>query len=167
MRYQLFPTCTSNGDSNSLVLCINSLKYNWLMCLSQTGGRFKWVDNWALSFTKWGKDEPKNNYACVYMDVDKTWKTAPCTRTYSSLCKRSPGQTVPLLVFLIVFGYPAVSETRNLLSLFQMWPPLSPHNCLETVLSRRSEKHGYLSEATVMPSLSPQWTTGPMRQLNA
>uniref|UniRef100_A0A3P9KK49 Macrophage mannose receptor 1 n=1 Tax=Oryzias latipes TaxID=8090 RepID=A0A3P9KK49_ORYLA len=54
-----------------------------------TGGRFKWVDNWSLFYTKWGKDEPKSNYGCVYIDVDKTWKTAPCTNTYYSVCKRS------------------------------------------------------------------------------
>ncbi|XP_049605767.1 macrophage mannose receptor 1 [Syngnathus scovelli] len=54
-----------------------------------TGGRFKWVDNWLLSYTRWGKDEPKSNYGCVYMDVDKTWKTAPCSNTYYSLCKTS------------------------------------------------------------------------------
>ncbi|KAK9527635.1 hypothetical protein VZT92_014181 [Zoarces viviparus] len=57
---------------------------------NETGGRFKWVDNWLLFYTKWGTNEPKNNYACVYMDVDKTWKTAPCSNTYYSLCKRSP-----------------------------------------------------------------------------
>uniref|UniRef100_A0AAQ6AA14 Macrophage mannose receptor 1 n=1 Tax=Amphiprion ocellaris TaxID=80972 RepID=A0AAQ6AA14_AMPOC len=56
---------------------------------SLTGGRFKWVDNWALSYTKWGIDEPKNNFGCVYIDVDKTWKTAPCTNTHYSLCKKS------------------------------------------------------------------------------
>ncbi|XP_035511844.1 macrophage mannose receptor 1 [Morone saxatilis] len=55
-----------------------------------TGGRFKWVDNWPLSFTKWGTNEPKNNYGCVYMDVDRKWKTAPCTDTHYSLCKKSP-----------------------------------------------------------------------------
>ncbi|XP_041824858.1 macrophage mannose receptor 1 [Melanotaenia boesemani] len=55
-----------------------------------TGGRFKWVDNWLLSFTKWGKNEPKSNYGCVYIDVDETWKTAPCTSNYYSICKRSP-----------------------------------------------------------------------------
>ncbi|XP_034026660.1 macrophage mannose receptor 1-like [Thalassophryne amazonica] len=69
-------------------------KYNepvWIGLNSNvTGGRFKWVDNWLLSYTKWGTDEPKNNYGCVYMDVDKTWKTAPCTNKYYSLCKRSP-----------------------------------------------------------------------------
>ncbi|XP_076014204.1 macrophage mannose receptor 1 [Genypterus blacodes] len=55
-----------------------------------TGGRFKWVDNWFLSYTKWGTDEPKSNHGCVYMDVDGKWKTAPCTNNYFSLCKRSP-----------------------------------------------------------------------------
>ncbi|KAM9332480.1 macrophage mannose receptor 1-like isoform 2-T2 [Pholidichthys leucotaenia] len=54
-----------------------------------TGGRFQWVDNWALSYTKWGKNEPKQNFGCVYIDIDKTWKTAPCTNSYYSLCKRS------------------------------------------------------------------------------
>ncbi|XP_058500083.1 macrophage mannose receptor 1 [Solea solea] len=54
-----------------------------------TGGRYKWVDNWMLSYTQWGTDEPKHNYGCVYMDVDRKWKTAPCTDTYYSLCKRS------------------------------------------------------------------------------
>uniref|UniRef100_A0A673W8U7 Mannose receptor C-type 1 n=1 Tax=Salmo trutta TaxID=8032 RepID=A0A673W8U7_SALTR len=55
-----------------------------------TEGRFKWVDNWPLSYTKWGEDEPKNNMACVYMDTDAKWKTGDCSNTYSSLCKRSP-----------------------------------------------------------------------------
>ncbi|XP_029313971.1 macrophage mannose receptor 1 [Cottoperca gobio] len=53
-------------------------------------GRFKWADNWRLLYTKWGKNEPKDNFACVYMDVDNTWKTAPCNNTYYSICKRSP-----------------------------------------------------------------------------
>lgn len=60
----------------------------------QTQGKFQWVDNWKLSFTKWGMDEPKNNYGCVYMDVDRKWKTAPCSETHYSLCKKSPGQTI-------------------------------------------------------------------------
>ncbi|CAL8293581.1 unnamed protein product [Lota lota] len=54
-----------------------------------TGGRFQWIDNWPLSFTKWAPGEPKMNQACVYMDTDKTWKTAPCTDNYYSLCKQS------------------------------------------------------------------------------
>ncbi|XP_047205018.1 macrophage mannose receptor 1 [Girardinichthys multiradiatus] len=53
-----------------------------------TGGRFKWVDNWFLSYTNWGKNEPKNN-GCVYIDVDHTWKTTQCSNTYHSICKSS------------------------------------------------------------------------------
>ncbi|XP_034562096.1 macrophage mannose receptor 1 [Notolabrus celidotus] len=55
-----------------------------------TNGRYKWVDNWLLSYTRWGIDEPKNNYACVYIDVDGRWKTGSCTGTYYSICKMSP-----------------------------------------------------------------------------
>ncbi|XP_059901555.1 macrophage mannose receptor 1 [Gadus macrocephalus] len=54
-----------------------------------TGGTFQWIDNWRLSFTKWAPGEPKSNQACVYMDIDKTWKTAACTENYYSLCKQS------------------------------------------------------------------------------
>lgn len=55
-----------------------------------TKGRYKWVDNWMLLYTRWGVNEPKNNYACVYMDVDGKWKTTTCTNTYYSICKMSP-----------------------------------------------------------------------------
>ncbi|KAJ3611261.1 hypothetical protein NHX12_021277 [Muraenolepis orangiensis] len=55
-----------------------------------TGGKFRWLDNWPLTFTKWAPREPKTKQACVYMDTDKTWKTAPCTNNYHSLCKQSP-----------------------------------------------------------------------------
>ncbi|XP_072234626.1 macrophage mannose receptor 1 [Leuresthes tenuis] len=72
---------------------LQTVKHNeplWIGLNSNvTGGRFKWVDNWLLSFTKWGENEPKMNYGCVYMDVDSTWKTAPCTSTYYSICKKS------------------------------------------------------------------------------
>ncbi|CAL8398736.1 unnamed protein product [Arctogadus glacialis] len=54
-----------------------------------TGGSFQWIDKWRLSFTKWAPGEPKSNQACVYMDIDQTWKTAACTENYYSLCKQS------------------------------------------------------------------------------
>ncbi|XP_073715683.1 macrophage mannose receptor 1 [Misgurnus anguillicaudatus] len=54
-----------------------------------TGGRYRWVDNWLLSYSKWATGEPKNNLACVYIDTDGDWKTAACKSTYYSLCKRS------------------------------------------------------------------------------
>uniref|UniRef100_A0A4W5L1V1 Macrophage mannose receptor 1 n=1 Tax=Hucho hucho TaxID=62062 RepID=A0A4W5L1V1_9TELE len=75
-------------------ITMQSHKYNEPMWIglnnNLTEGRFKWVDNWPLSYTKWGEDEPKNNMACVYMDTDAKWKTGDCSNTYSSLCKRSP-----------------------------------------------------------------------------
>uniref|UniRef100_A0A8B9LTS7 Mannose receptor, C type 1a n=1 Tax=Astyanax mexicanus TaxID=7994 RepID=A0A8B9LTS7_ASTMX len=54
-----------------------------------TSGRYRWVDNWLLRYTKWAPGEPKRNLACVYIDTDGTWKTADCSNTYFSLCKRS------------------------------------------------------------------------------
>ncbi|MBN3307386.1 MRC1 protein, partial [Amia calva] len=54
-----------------------------------TSAYFTWIDNWKMRFTKWAAGEPKNNIACVYIDVDGTWKTAPCTNTYYSVCKNS------------------------------------------------------------------------------
>ncbi|KAI4893218.1 hypothetical protein NFI96_010660 [Prochilodus magdalenae] len=55
-----------------------------------TSGRYRWVDNWLLRYAKWAAGEPKRNLACVYIDTDGTWKTADCSNTYYSLCKRSP-----------------------------------------------------------------------------
>ncbi|XP_040922110.1 macrophage mannose receptor 1 [Toxotes jaculatrix] len=78
---------------NQAYITLQISKYNepvWIGLNSNvTAGQYRWVDYWLLSYTKWGTDEPKNNYACVYMDVDSKWKTAPCTNTYYSLCKKS------------------------------------------------------------------------------
>ncbi|CAG10208.1 unnamed protein product, partial [Tetraodon nigroviridis] len=75
-------------------LTLQISKYNepvWIgLNTNVTGGRYKWVDGWRLSFTKWDTNEPKRNYGCVYMDVDRKWKTASCTDNHYSLCKRSP-----------------------------------------------------------------------------
>nr|XP_015210001.1 PREDICTED: macrophage mannose receptor 1 [Lepisosteus oculatus] len=54
-----------------------------------TFGYFTWIDNWKLRFTKWAAGEPRNNIACVYMDVDGTWKTGLCNNTYYSVCKQT------------------------------------------------------------------------------
>uniref|UniRef100_A0A8C1LC99 Macrophage mannose receptor 1 n=1 Tax=Cyprinus carpio TaxID=7962 RepID=A0A8C1LC99_CYPCA len=54
-----------------------------------TSGRYRWVDNWLLSYSKWATGEPKNNLACVYIDTDGDWKTTACSNKYYSLCKQS------------------------------------------------------------------------------
>lgn len=77
-----------------------------MMSLLQTQGKFQWVDNWKLVFTQWAPDEPKKNSGCVYMDVDRKWKTSECSESRYSLCKKSPRKSTllsPLLIQLIVY----------------------------------------------------------------
>lgn len=127
-------------------------KLSLMICFLKTGGKFKWVDNWPLSFTKWGTEEPKNNYACVYMDVDRKWKTVSCTDTHYSLCKRSPGQAIAVLVLLQ--NIPHITKNYEGICvhvLFQIWLPLSHLSSLEAVQNQRSRELGYLSEATAIP----------------
>ncbi|XP_065254347.1 macrophage mannose receptor 1-like [Emys orbicularis] len=54
-----------------------------------TSGFYKWTDNWRIKYSKWASEEPKQNLACVYLDVDGTWKTGSCDENYLSVCKRS------------------------------------------------------------------------------
>uniref|UniRef100_A0A674MUZ2 Mannose receptor, C type 1b n=1 Tax=Takifugu rubripes TaxID=31033 RepID=A0A674MUZ2_TAKRU len=42
----------------------------------QTGGYFKYIDNWHLKFASWAEDEPSSDKPCVYLDVDGQWRTA-------------------------------------------------------------------------------------------
>lgn len=111
-----------------------------ILFFSQTGGRFKWVDNWMLSYTKWGTDEPKLNYGCVYMDVDRTWKTAECTNTYYSLCKRSPGQTISSLALYTVHNQTLRIINHALSCLFfrhsTHWAPSTPWQLSRTRLAK-------------------------------
>uniref|UniRef100_A0A8C3EI87 Uncharacterized protein n=1 Tax=Corvus moneduloides TaxID=1196302 RepID=A0A8C3EI87_CORMO len=51
-----------------------------------TGGYYKWTNNWKTRYTKWAAGEPKENSACVYLDLDGTWKTASCNESYFSVC---------------------------------------------------------------------------------
>uniref|UniRef100_A0A8C2SYK8 Macrophage mannose receptor 1-like n=1 Tax=Coturnix japonica TaxID=93934 RepID=A0A8C2SYK8_COTJA len=60
-----------------------------------TRSYYKWTDNWKTRFTKWAAEEPKKKNACVYLDLDGTWKTAPCKETYFSVCKKSNAPTEP------------------------------------------------------------------------
>ncbi|XP_074840934.1 macrophage mannose receptor 1-like [Carettochelys insculpta] len=54
-----------------------------------TDGIYKWTDNWKIKYSKWASEEPKKKSACVYLDVDGTWKTGSCGESYFSVCKRS------------------------------------------------------------------------------
>ncbi|XP_050184740.1 macrophage mannose receptor 1-like isoform X1 [Myiozetetes cayanensis] len=71
-------------------LWIQMLKYGkpvWIgLNSSMTGGYYKWTNNWKIRYTKWASGEPKEKNACVYLDLDGTWKTASCNESYSSVC---------------------------------------------------------------------------------
>lgn len=125
----------------------------------KTGGRFKWVDRWRMYFTKWGKNEPKRNYGCVYMDIDRKWKTAPCTDNHYSLCKRSPGLSAPL------YNKPRVLHEFHVLSPFQTQPPLILLSSPESVQNQPSINPGYLSEDIVTLFSIRFQSAGPRPQL--
>lgn len=63
----------------------------------QTGSYYKWIDNWKTKFTKWAAGEPKEKNACVYLDLDGTWRTASCNESYFSVCKISDGKQINVL----------------------------------------------------------------------
>ncbi|XP_043921440.1 macrophage mannose receptor 1-like [Protopterus annectens] len=56
---------------------------------NKTQGRYKWIDNFNMKFTNWGPSQPDENIACVYMDVDRSWKTASCDDEFFAVCKKS------------------------------------------------------------------------------
>nr|XP_047917806.1 macrophage mannose receptor 1-like isoform X1 [Anser cygnoides] len=74
-------------------LWIQMLKYGkpvWIgLNSNMTGSYYKWIDNWKTKFTKWAAGEPKEKNACVYLDLDGTWRTASCNESYFSVCKIS------------------------------------------------------------------------------
>uniref|UniRef100_A0A8C3N4W8 Uncharacterized protein n=1 Tax=Geospiza parvula TaxID=87175 RepID=A0A8C3N4W8_GEOPR len=71
-------------------LWIQMLKYGkpvWIgLNSNMTGGYYRWTNNWKTRYTKWAAGEPKENNACVYLDLDGTWKTASCNESYFSVC---------------------------------------------------------------------------------
>ncbi|XP_051266208.1 macrophage mannose receptor 1 [Dicentrarchus labrax] len=52
----------------------------------KTGGYFRYIDGWQMSFVSWALGEPSKDQPCVYMDVDGQWRTAFCNRTMNSVC---------------------------------------------------------------------------------
>ncbi|XP_026505209.1 macrophage mannose receptor 1-like [Terrapene carolina triunguis] len=54
-----------------------------------TDGYYKWTDNRRIKYSNWARGEPKQKIACVYLDLDGTWKTASCDENYFSVCKQS------------------------------------------------------------------------------
>uniref|UniRef100_A0A452GX85 Mannose receptor C-type 1 n=1 Tax=Gopherus agassizii TaxID=38772 RepID=A0A452GX85_9SAUR len=93
---------THCGDSSYLVI---SSKMKWeeaqksselASILDPYSQSFLWLQvnvvrttNTLMGYSKWASDEPKQTVACVYLDLDGTWKTASCDQKYFSVCKQS------------------------------------------------------------------------------
>ncbi|XP_054245985.1 macrophage mannose receptor 1-like [Indicator indicator] len=77
-------------------LWLKMLKYGlpvWIGLNSNvTNGRYEWVDNWRMKYTKWAEGEPKQKIGCVYLDVSGDWKTGSCNESYFSVCKKADVQ---------------------------------------------------------------------------
>lgn len=52
-------------------------------------GYYKWIDKRKTNFSKWYYGEPKQKTACVYLDLNGAWKTAPCNEKHFPVCKKS------------------------------------------------------------------------------
>uniref|UniRef100_A0A803SY45 Mannose receptor C-type 1 n=1 Tax=Anolis carolinensis TaxID=28377 RepID=A0A803SY45_ANOCA len=78
--------------SHSL-LWLQVLKYKspvWIGLNSNvTDGQYTWIDRYRMKYTNWGTGEPKQNFGCVYIDLDGAWKTGSCDEKYFPLCKHS------------------------------------------------------------------------------
>ncbi|CAI5788830.1 Uncharacterized protein PODLI_1B041026 [Podarcis lilfordi] len=74
-------------------LWLRLLKYKspvWIgLNTNVTDGQYTWTDKFKMKFTKWAPGEPKQNFGCVYLDLDGTWKTGSCNEHYFPLCKHS------------------------------------------------------------------------------
>ncbi|XP_042329974.1 macrophage mannose receptor 1-like [Sceloporus undulatus] len=76
-------------------LWLQVLKYKepvWIGLNSNlTNKKYKWISNQRLVYSSWGEEEPKENIACVYLDIDGHWKTSTCNETYFSICEKYHG----------------------------------------------------------------------------
>ncbi|XP_067418418.1 macrophage mannose receptor 1-like [Emydura macquarii macquarii] len=93
--------CKSKSSELASILDLHSHSFLWVQMLKYgepvwiglnsnvTDGHYKWIDNWIIKYTNWGRSEPKEKIACVYLDLDGTWKTASCNESYFSVCKKS------------------------------------------------------------------------------
>lgn len=58
----------------------------------QTGGYFRYVDGWHMTFASWAEGEPSRGKPCVYMDIEGKWWTAFCNQTLNSVCMQTTGR---------------------------------------------------------------------------
>ncbi|XP_015279236.1 PREDICTED: macrophage mannose receptor 1-like [Gekko japonicus] len=72
-----------------------ALKYGeplWIGLNSNvTNENYRWVSDWKLEYTNWAPGEPKENLACVYLDLGGLWKTGTCNKKYRAVCEQYNG----------------------------------------------------------------------------
>ncbi|KAI3374792.1 hypothetical protein L3Q82_021350, partial [Scortum barcoo] len=64
----------------------------WIgMNKQETGGYFKYVDGWHMTFTNWGFQEPTMSKSCVSVEMNGKWKTTDCNQNLTTICMKSIG----------------------------------------------------------------------------
>ncbi|XP_077159613.1 macrophage mannose receptor 1-like [Paroedura picta] len=95
--------CHSKHSELASILNPYSQSFLWLLVMKYeepvwiglnsnvTNENYRWVSNWKLTYTNWAPGEPKENLACVYLDLDGQWKTSTCNKRYSAVCEQYNG----------------------------------------------------------------------------
>ncbi len=62
--------------------------------LFQNQGEYSWSDNWAVTYTHWGDNEPSQSMGggCVAMTSDGRWYDTTCASKLSFVCKTTDGE---------------------------------------------------------------------------
>ncbi|XP_077159614.1 macrophage mannose receptor 1-like [Paroedura picta] len=93
--------CRSKHSDLASILNPYSQSFLWLLVMKYeepvwiglnsnvTNGIYKWVSDWKLTYTNWAPGEPKENLACVYLDLDGQWKTGTCNKKYLAVCEQN------------------------------------------------------------------------------
>ncbi|KAJ6666774.1 hypothetical protein lerEdw1_020498 [Lerista edwardsae] len=99
--------CRSEGADLTSVLDPYGQSFLWLQVLKYkepvwiglnsnlTSKTYKWVSSWKFKYSNWGPEEPKQQTACVYLDLDGYWKTGSCDAKYFFVCEKYHGGTIP------------------------------------------------------------------------
>ena len=61
--------------------------------LKETSGSYKWsADNWPLTFTNWGDQEPSSEKGCVASVFSKGWQSVDCFNPIrATICRSKEG----------------------------------------------------------------------------
>ncbi|XP_077159816.1 macrophage mannose receptor 1-like [Paroedura picta] len=95
--------CHSKHSELVSILDPYSQSFLWLMVVKYkaplwiglnsyvTNENYRWLSDRRLVYTNWAPGEPKEELACVYLDLDGQWKTRTCNEMLSAVCERYNG----------------------------------------------------------------------------